>query len=424
MITPHDRPAQQDTTISRRDRALTRVGAALAVLLLIVGFAGLLLTRHPTAAHTTTQHASQATATPTPRPQPTPFVTGSLAWHAVTLPSGFDAAHNNRDVMAVSPADGNTAYACFGPYVGPSAPPQLWLTHDGAATWRQVITLPGPPVAGSCTLTLDALDPQIAVYLVTSTGDTGLPDHAYITRDGGVTWDAQPGPPAPVIGALATAHGTTYALRSAVSSQGSSAALYVSSDGMRTWRLISGHVPYNQMGFWLDPATGALLLLVNTGDVGQELWTTRDGGRSWSQLPAPSMNYIVGTPAGHPWHICGFWATPGAARPNRVRCSTDGGYTWTAEPDLDAQLKWPDVFAIAADGALLAEGTTDVSQSTNHTVYRLAPHASRWQALGQAPPQAVFYAAEPGKGLLWSLPEIVGLGDYPQNLALVTAYPA
>lgn len=72
---------------------------------------------------------------------------------------------------------------------------------------------------------------------------------------------------------------------------------------------------------------------------------------------------------------------------------------------------------------LLAEGATDPSQPLPHRIYRLVPGTSVWQELGEAPPQAVVYSATPGSGALWSLPQSEGVGDYPQDVMLITSYP-
>lgn len=418
-------PDSQPSGASRRrrlPRMLRAAGAIALAALVVAGFARL-ASASTAASRPPAQVSAPVSGTPEPptpqarhplvSPPATPYVSGLLTWHAVTPPRGYGITPGSS-TFVVAPSDGSIVYACAGASV--------WVSHDQAATWTDISPRAGVPAfpGGVCDLSLDALDAQIAVLYWGSDMRTGCPVVTLATRDSGAHWAPLnlPGQQCANF-SLATHGGVTYALISTPSQAG----LYASDDGWRTWRTIGRDFGGSLQAFWADPYGDGLLVLVNTGDIGLLLWSGPDGGAQWVRLPAPSMNgYVAAVPApGARWRICGFATGPGV--PSAVQCSGDGGYTWVSEPNLPSVLKWPQLVAITADGSLLAEGATDPSQPLPHRVYRLPPGAGVWQELGEAPPQAVVYSADPGRGALWSLPRSDGLGDYPEDVMLIAGYP-
>ena len=415
-------------------RRLVGVSAALVVALLIAAFAWLASASPRRPAHS---RAAIATVTPTPTPaptatatpRPTPYVTGLLTWQTRTLPAGFDV-HNNTGAFVVAPTDGATAYACAGSSV--------WATRDGAQTWTDdtqripASTSGSSSSSGDCLITVDGLDARTAMLDVGHDPQSGCPLARYVTHDGGASWSAVSLPSGACFNSIATRNGVTYAIQTtAVSGQGLQSALVASNDGWRTWRNIGIDFQGNLMAFWADANSDTLLVWANTGDIGQILWTSSDGGAHWAQAASQNVGgYVVQTQrptGGGPWRICAQQDTPGAsAHLNSslvVTCSDDGGYSWATMPALDPSLQFPELFAVTADGSLLAEGGPDTSQPVQHTIYRLARGAGSWQKLGQTPPMKVVYRANPGHGALWVTPQIGGLGSFPQAEVLVASYP-
>lgn len=123
-----------------------------------------------------------------------------------------------------------------------------------------------------------------------------------------------------------------------------------------------------------------------------------------------------------PWTLCANVAS--GAQPG-IACSTDSGAHWKTLPQLaDTGLRGYGVVGVADDGAALALGMAD----TGSSLYRLAPGATRWQALGPTPPTTgtLLYAHVPGSaGMLWSLPSVKGggSGDANPSDVFAAAYP-
>lgn len=422
-----------DSTSGRRppSRRLVGIVAALAVALLIGGFAWLASAspRHrgrPRVATAAVTPTATLAPTPTATPQPTPYVTGLLTWQARILPDNFDIS-NNTGSFVVAPTDGATAYACSADNVS--------ITHDGARSWTDASRLvpAASSASGQCQITVGTLDARTAMLDVGSDPQSGCPLARAVTRDGGASWSAVALPSGQCFGSIATRKGVTYAIqRMAAPGQGLRNTLVASNDGWHTWRSIGIDFQGNVMAFWADANSDTLLVWANTGDIGQILWTSSDGGAHWAQTAAQNAGgYVVQTqrPTGSgPWRICTQQDTPGAsAHLNSsltVTCSDDGGYSWATMPGVDPSLQFPELFAITADGSLLAEGGTSTSQPVQHTIYRLARGAASWQKLGQMPPMKPEYRLNPGHGVLWVTPQIGGLGSYPQPELLVASYPS
>jgi hypothetical protein len=355
-----------------------------------------------------------------------------------------------------APSDGNTAYMCMGGAGAPGQQLTVWVTHDQAAHWTRTQDLPASGhTAGSttqCLLAVDATDAlRVAVTVYWQDGRQGpTPQEtsSFITTDGGVTWQALPGPQSFTIAAMATYQGVTYAIRTTISDVTSRAVdyLWASSDGLRTWRPVDqvlAAADQQVRSFWINQGSGEILAAAtstnptNPSDTAS-LWDTHDGGRTWKQLPGASL--AMGTilaqtasAAGQPWHICDLYEATSSSSGyrNYLLCSTDGGVTWSMRPAINYTYScskcgvpgtptteaWPmTLVAIADDGALLA--TEDVptgpftvpgannSQPTN-TLFRLPLGGSAWQSLGAVPSTYgnVVYSGSPGQGVLWSIGE-------------------
>jgi hypothetical protein len=422
--------------------------AVAAVLLLAVGFAETL--RSIVLGRTTGVATPTATAT-TPQTAP-------IRWQQAPPPAFLSANASIGSLVVVAPSDGRTAYACVPSPPTSAAPPVVWVTHDEAAHWARAAGLPSAATAGpttQCTLAVDANDPQTAVavvyWQVGRLGPDVLSSSTYATRDGGASWRLLTGPEPFTITQLASGQGVTYALRSTVPQPGQPGtivlSLSASSDGLRTWQSIDQ--PLTAQGlqvtaFWLDPGTGAIVVHATSTDAGVRppAWETRDGGRTWTQLPGldPADVAVQAPSAGKLWQICELYqdSVGHSTQANQLLCGADNGRTWPQRPTLNYAytcLKCggrpgtptTEVFpmilvAIADDGAVLAlvdvpQAPVTVPSSGGQppilTLYRLPVGVNAWQSLGTLPHSAdsqtgedaygnVIYAAGPGQGVFWS----------------------
>lgn len=123
---------------------------------------------------------------------------------------------------------------------------------------------------------------------------------------------------------------------------------------------------------------------------------------SVASLPGDSAPYLAWSPSPNaPPTIC--TTTVSVTLDNQAGdyplfCSQDGGKTWVTRPTINA-METGDaapqgvgmVFAITSDGSLLAVfyGQTVI------TFYRLGPHDSQWQSLGDEPEQRPAFGRSP-----------------------------
>ena len=410
--------------------------AACAALCLAVVLAGCGATTRTPLQSVRATPLPTSTKMPTPSPMPTPALTvlqasgapvagATPAWQHANLPAGFGMAFHDSD-LHVSASDGMTAYSCGGPNSasGP-AQPQVIVTHDGGATWTRVADIPA--AWGGCqSLTVDAQSPAIVVACC---GGSSAGATQAISLDGGASWRLDSEPHGATILQLATRGSRTYALFDATDNSGTT-TLAVSDDHLQTWRAIDTNLATSSYRtFWLNPATGAVLLEAWPGGGAFQLWTTTDDGGHWSQIAVPGGDtewFAAQQPeAAAPWHICG--SQPAGSSPvGAFVCTTDSGRTWTQEPLLvpgSAVSYGEQILALPPDGSLLATAT-----GTAQSLYRLPPGSTRWQALGAFPAGSSgssAYAPTASGGILWTFPaESDGAGAPDAATAVYSApYP-
>ncbi|HEV7129324.1 MAG TPA: hypothetical protein VGN32_17960 [Ktedonobacterales bacterium] len=389
-------------------RLLGAVGAIAAALLLVAGFARLL------------------GANPLLRATGQPTATAALHWHAATLPPGFGAAAATGQSLDFAPSDGNTAYACVVPAQTQRGQPLLWVSRDRAAHWAALTRVPTTGAIATCLVAIDTLNPAVVAVSVIEANASGA---VFLTTDGAATWRDISAPGLTGLDRTSTLAGTTYAL--AIVNRTNTAQpltrLIVTTDQFRTWRPIDLPRGDPPQAFWVNPANGALLAQTAGG-----LWDSADGGQQWSALPvspvslAPtasgfsyfalsSMLIAVQTPtANQPWRLCAEASVHSGQTPDtpidHLACTTDGGRTWVPRPaQLCATCPADSQFGglvLAGDGALLVSAP---ATGGGIALYRLPAGGQRWQALGMAPLPKLAYVSTPGAGVLWAYasPELV-----------------
>ncbi len=381
------------------------LGAAVAAALLIVAFSQVF---------TRLGHISPTT-TVTPARTATP--TAKLAWAERTIPPGLTLNAGGLS-YAFSPADDQDAWICAQASDGSFT---IWATTDQARSWRIASRLTQRLTTSQvlgCGLTPDSVNPHVlALGFSWGCGECGtLRSGTYISGDGGATWRAMPGDLG--ISSLATIGARTYALASDTANVYGATSLLLSDNGLASWRSVGPSAgPTNSYYLWPNLTTGALLL----GDGSNHLWRTEDGGASWTEITL-SRNIQTGggegawLPSLGAWRICGQeqGADPTSAP---ILCTTDLGKTWTSQPYLNQIVTCQDCnkgggslvtqqgcfpWAMAPDGSLYSwcqpTATVTQGQTAVWDLYRLAPGAARWEALG-APPSSVshpFATPQPG----------------------------
>jgi hypothetical protein len=403
-------------------RLLGSLVAVAAVAALTLG-AAVLLSQGPRPGGDTL-----ALATPSPA-----IVEG---WTQATLPAGFTLSGPS---LAIAPSDGDTAYACVTaqdatqqPKRGISAN-QIWVTHDRGAHWSHLPDPPGTPV-NQCFLKVDALDPAIVVAWgrsipLYSTPPVGTPpmlgaqgggEFAALTFDGGHTWEQRTGDAAPGgTYELATANGTTYAVRCCPSDPASAERLVVSHDAMRSWSPVDAAIVAAGQGvddFFYRPDTGELLadaFDVNTLD--RHLWRSADGGKNWSELPSPATGffdyYVAQRPiSGLPWRLCAETFKPAHSAdsdpgsPTGIVCSDDGGAHWTPRPlPNNVSDDGFTLLGITNAGDLLFQ----TNGSSINKLYRLPSGGDQWLGFDVTPVDDISttYIPDPSAGVLWAIPK-------------------
>jgi hypothetical protein len=411
---------------------VSAIGAVAAVVLIAVSFLTLFSTIRPPGAPSDI-FTRQASATAKP----------SLDWRAGSLPADF-VTQPQRPSLVVAPSDGRIAYTCLLTPVTGGTRPAVWRTDDRAATWTRVGALPiTRSDLLSCALLLDEGEPAIAVASVSyGAFFAGAPDHIahFATYDRGATW-------APVADAqvtyyqkLVTWQKIKFALRDiAPRDRPDDIRLATSVDNMVSWQRIDKPLLARGLvvsDFWLDDVTGALVAMVrpaNSGNFPLQFWRSTDQGATWTMLADQQADLGVASgdfarPTGK-WSLCAITPVDIAA-PLTVRCTADGGQTWSrlhrttpmvSPGDLSDELRalmWQVVFK-RDDGKFIV-AVMDPERAM--TLLALDPVNGTWTALGQTATALLRYApnAAGGEGILWAIPSGGSPGSWGASVQTTT----
>ncbi|HEX5440263.1 MAG TPA: hypothetical protein VFW76_05225 [Ktedonobacterales bacterium] len=341
---------------------------------------------------------------------------GKLTWKQVMVPKGFPGADqypkggsDASSSVVVAHHNGAVAYACQADRKKVSYP-VVWATRDTGASWSVITPSNLPAGIGGCRIILDDNNAQtlvVSFYPFVNSSSPASPDQwiTYASFDSGKTWRRPTGlQDESIVYALASSHGRIYALRASSAQE----SLYVSSDNMQHWTQIDANVPKSSsipsqpreakemVALWVNPATDEVLVQVRS----MVLWSTRDDGVHWEEIPYPSKvlvgapngpAFVVGFPGAYAYPvICGVFTPILSDGKQRIKCSTDDGQTWTdRSAPSDSSLGVPSLvnIDIGYDGSIIAIGFGN-SKGTNFAFYRLAPDArtdNSWQRLGVIP---------------------------------------
>jgi photosystem II stability/assembly factor-like uncharacterized protein len=425
-------------------------GSIAAVVALSVGFVALFISRGGWPPSAAKLHAT-----------PTANLSGSLTWRRVVTPQGFPGIHQSgNDTLntwfAHAQSDGKTGYACQAnkKYV---VSPVVWATRDAGASWSVITPSNLPADTGGCRIIVDANNANaliVSFYPVYGVGQIAPSDKwvTYASVDGGTTWTKSAGLQGDTVTMMqAFARGKIYALRATGATlSNASIRLYVSGDGMRTWRQIdatlpptflrSGNIDGNdRVQFWVNFATGEVILET----AAQQLWSTADDGAHWTKVTLPNdifaaptgTRFVTGGPITNAYlTICGIFFNP-----TQLYCTSDDGKTWNklslllAADDSGANVN---LLGVGPDGGVYIVNTVNRSNQTM-ALYRLPPGATKgsdWQRLGVFPentPDGTFCenlcsAFPSGQGMeFWLQPSTATTdsGTLVQPYYYVAAYP-
>jgi hypothetical protein len=367
-----------------------------------------------------------------------------LTWTAHQLPPRLKLTLYNWDGPALAQSDGDTAYLCS----LTNGQSQVWATHDRSAHWIVAGSVPVASGVTSCTITVDAFQPQQALLrtyapdgqcCAQETGEM----RTYLTADGGATWVPRDPPTetTPKFAGLATLGGISYALASTRSHSHCTdcySALFMSKDGMRTWVRIDGNIFLKHgdrseryiAGLW-PGSSGELLAQVinNMAATTYELWRSSDQGAHWSQIGMGRSGtvYPLVVADGQSqrfWRACAAYQTLGDyTHPpvQQISCTVDGGKTW-----LDtggANSFGVRIVAQATDGALIAVTPNTYSDAPANKLLRITPGQSRWASLGAlSPAGGDVRTAGAGPEVLWSVMRPDNYGQ-PLTTVYTATYP-
>jgi photosystem II stability/assembly factor-like uncharacterized protein len=339
---------------------------------------------------------------------------------------------------ALAQSDGDTAYLCN----LANGQAQVWVTHDRAEHWTIVGSVPVTSSMTECYIAVDALQPRQALlrtYKIVCCQEVDYEGRIYLTTDGGVTWTLRDAPAeeTPLFSSLATLGGVSYTLAGTLPRSHDISgydALFMSKDGMRTWRRIDAGVFAQKGGrterfierFWLG-SSGELLAVVNKPTAGTyELWRSDDQGAHWNQIGMghsgtadpggiePGGVIVADGQNQRFWRACAAYQKSGdRTHPpvQQISCTVDGGATWL---DTGGDNSYHvGAFAQARDGALLAVTPNPFHDESPTKLLRVTPGQSAWESLGALPVRNATQAPLAAAGTLWLL-----------NDALTTIYTA
>ena len=280
----------------QRRRMIQSIGAAAAVIVIVVGFAAVF-----------SRFAQNAV------PQFKPLV-----WQAGVFPAGT-RTDPQFSIPNVAASDGEIAYQCVLPQqsgASTALPAQIWVSDNRAMSWTHTADLPTGALTGanqitSCWVTVDDANPDIAVANAQPSDSltASITNSSFVTFDGGKTWQLLGDPENFPVLDLSTWHNSMYICCAA--NTGILAGTYTG-DSVQSWQpimqqILAAHQELQQ--FYVTPDTGELLAIAGKDGV-RHLWLSKDAGESWTPIPAPVVPgylaaYIIQQPiAGHPWLIC------------------------------------------------------------------------------------------------------------------------
>lgn len=282
---------------------------------------------------------------------------GALAALAVVVFALVFAGHGPRQSKPASPRVAGLTGVVFasGAYVAPgheivsvaqcspcetSGPGQVehyWtlVSRDGGGRWSLAKVPPGTDVGGveQFNTTAAAFDSHNDVWATGSrrTRSGGLAFDALVSPDGGLHWSRAHVPAPGYVGGVSVAGGETWATSGGFCQDKRCA-------GARVLRGLSSGSTLVTVSAAPWPASSALQVAAGDADTAYVTVTagrqprrtlvTRDGGRSWTQLPSPCMTTAadgVLRSAGHDvvWELC-----PLPGRAGTETDSSTGGYHW------------------------------------------------------------------------------------------------
>jgi photosystem II stability/assembly factor-like uncharacterized protein len=365
-----------------------------------------------------------------------------LTWTAHQLPPGLNLTPYNWNGPALAQSDGDTAYLCN----LANGQAQIWVTHDRAEHWTMSGSVPVTSSMTECYIAVDAMQPRQALlrtYKLVCCQIVSYEGRIYQTTDGGVTWTQRDAPAeeTPLFSNLASLGGVSYTLAGTLPRShdiSGYVALFMSKDGMRTWRRIDAGVFMQKGGrterfierFWLG-SSGELLAAVinNTAATTFDLWRSGDQGAHWSQIRTGRSGtvypLVVADGQGQRfWRACAAYQTLGDyTHPpvQQISCTVDGGKTWL---DTGGDNSYHiNIFAQATDGALLAVTPNPFRGEHALKLLRIVPGQSAWESLGAlSPAGGDVRTAGAGSEVLWSVMRPDNYGQ-PLTTVYTATYP-
>jgi photosystem II stability/assembly factor-like uncharacterized protein len=338
---------------------------------------------------------------------------GTTTWAAGN--NGLAAAAPND--LAVDPSSPTTAYAAMGPL-------GVYRTTDSGATWQQVDNDLGDPANPSAQITAVhvAVMANGTVFVARAlSGPNAQPVSIFRSTDGGATWTvADSGLPAAGVWDVVAQPGSdTNAFVTINGDTGVSSAVYATTDGGSTWNPVGpAAAGIAALAIASDHTIVAATGGVYQNSPPQALFTSTNGGASWTALTAPPVQ--VSTFA--------FGATSatiyaGSAVTTQVAVSTNGGVSWTLH-SVDPSNRSSQIDAIAVDPldpAVVYAGTDAGG------LWQSPDSGASWTALSTMGTRvaSLTFSSSPGTPLLASLQRTTssGLASFvsaPANLKLPT----
>ncbi len=377
----------------------------------------LLLLLLPACGRSTGATTGGRTLSGTPSPAASPIPTKSVAvpgpqltWRPATLPSAIDP---DRDAFSrsIAPSNGDITYLCVPPSSPSETTARTYVTRDRAQTWARGADIEvgaQPPPNGAhgysltCDIAVDATNPASALITeawVPIGVNVPFEYTNYATFDFAAHWQKLVvSQPQHFIanGQLASWHGNSYAFGFPPLPGGFHQGIWVSADQMRSWRRLTTPDGLTIAAFWLNPSSGALLMLAADSSGLQQPYRSDDQGATWTAITSgqtgPSGWIVAAPQAGQPWHLCqGSFGQKGGPGiwPSTVSCTADGGQTWT--PPQPEFVYWTGYnpkgngFWLASEAGVFAIAVDDAELAAGDRVYRLPVGATVWQDLGPAP---------------------------------------
>ncbi len=297
---------------------------------------------------------------------------------AMVLGAALGTAEAATPINGWEPVGLSGGGSMYAPAISPADPDLMmvncdmsgaYISRDGGVTWELIDHMQLTSNT-RCRPGFHPTDPNV-IYAA-----SGWWGRLKVSRDGGYTWEAVPGAPEGLFGEIEISPADPDILL-----VGTSTGASLSTDGGATWQTCSGPTG-EAVGLFIEPVADGAMVVATT----QGIWRSDDGGDTWalkvSGLPSTEIRYFAAGGSGSQMRLyCAIpsWVEGGGFAGGIYR-SLDRGETWESamgngiNKETEAADEWADGSIAQYMQVLCTNAQPDTVYATNTSTGFWPPH--------------------------------------------------